>query len=321
MDVYFYEAFEEEEVSIRSFLPPFLKAEFTWKTIQESGHDAPPSPLVSTRTQSTIPVSWAAGLDGILSRSTGFDHLKRYREAAGREDIALGYLPLYCNRSVAEQAMLLWMALLRKLKQQQKQFAGFERDGLTGSETRGKRLLVVGVGNIGYEVVKIGRGLEMQVTGVDIVKRHSDVVYEDIDNAIQKADIIVCTMNLTEDNHSYFDYRCLKKAGTGVLFINVARGEMSPSADLLRLIEEGHLGGVALDVYNEEALLADALRNRRTLDHPETQAVQILSTKENVICTPHNAFNTRESVERKAQQSVDQILHFREHKRFKWPVP
>ena len=64
--------------------------------------------------------------------------------------------------------MLMWMALLRKLPQQIQNFATFYRDGITGSECQGKTLLVVGVGNIGSEVARIGQGLGMNVLGVDI---------------------------------------------------------------------------------------------------------------------------------------------------------
>ena len=67
------------------------------------------------------------------------------------------------DRAVAEQAILLVMALLRKLPQQTQQFPRFHRDGLTGHECAGKKLLVVGVGNIGSEVVRIGQALGMAV--------------------------------------------------------------------------------------------------------------------------------------------------------------
>jgi D-lactate dehydrogenase len=59
---------------------------------------------------------------------------------------------------------------MRKLPKQMSQFSSFYRDGITGREIQGKTLLVVGVGNIGYEIVRIGRGLDMTVYGVDIVK-------------------------------------------------------------------------------------------------------------------------------------------------------
>jgi Phosphoglycerate dehydrogenase and related dehydrogenases len=73
------------------------------------------------------------------------------------------------------------MSLLRKLPQQIEQFKSFNRDGLTGGECERKTLLVVGVGNVGYEVVRIGKGLDMEVLGVDVVKKHSSVSYVSIE--------------------------------------------------------------------------------------------------------------------------------------------
>ncbi len=111
MDVFFYEAFAEEAEYLQQYLPSGIAAEFTWKTVQEYGTAEPPAGLISIRTQSVIPLSWAAKLAGILSRSTGYDHLEKYQEQ-GNYNLPCGYLPAYCSRAVAEQAMLMWMALL-----------------------------------------------------------------------------------------------------------------------------------------------------------------------------------------------------------------
>jgi D-lactate dehydrogenase len=303
MDIHFYEAFEEETVALRRFLPAQVRATFTWKTIQEAGDAEPPAPLISIRTQSIIPATWVGKVKGIISRTTGFDHLVGQR-------IPCGYLPHYCSRAVAEQAILLVMALLRKLPQQTEQFPRFHRDGLTGRECVGKKLLVVGVGNIGSEVVRIGQALGMAVRRVDIIADRADV---SIDEGLPWADVIVCAMNLTRENAGYFRYDVLKQARRGFVFVNIARGELSPTADLVRLLDEKHLGGIALDVFEDEPQLATALR--------AGQGTFPLSGRPNVILTPHNAFNTAEALERKAEQSVQQVEHFRAHGKFLWPIP
>jgi len=75
MDVYFYEAFEEEADALKSLLGNQISYELTDKTIQESGHVNPPARLISIRTQSVVPIDWANKIDGILSRSKIFrDH-------------------------------------------------------------------------------------------------------------------------------------------------------------------------------------------------------------------------------------------------------
>lgn len=318
--VFFYEAFQEEAELLRRFLPADIEAEFDWRTIQESAHTHPPANLISIRTQSEIPNSWLPDLKGVLSRSTGYNHLVPLAKV-GKPAIRLGYLPLYCHRAVAEQAILLSLALLRKLPQQSRNFQQFHRDGLTGQECAGKTLLVVGVGNIGHEVAKIGTGLGMQVLGVDIVMKHSNVNYISIQEGLARADIIICAMNLTPDNHNYFNADRLRQTKSGVIFVNVARGEQSPSTVLLKLMQKGHLGGVGLDVYNAENELAITLRSGKTSRNKEVQATLALSKMPNVILTPHNAFNTYESVERKAEQSVSQIQHFLADGQFLWPLP
>ncbi|MGB9764559.1 MAG: 2-hydroxyacid dehydrogenase [Candidatus Saccharicenans sp.] len=309
MDVYFYEAFEEEAQLIKSLSRGRLELGLTDKTIQESGHKEPPARLISVRTQSIIPVEWQDKLDGVLSRTTGFDNLKIYKSQIHRP-LSLGYLEEYATRAVAEQAILLMMALKRNLPAQIEQFKTFYRDGLTGSECLGKKLLVVGVGRIGGEIVRIALGLGMEVRGVDIVRRHDFVNYVEKEEGVKWADVIICAMNLTEENYHYFNYELLKKARPGVIFINIARGEHAPLFDLLQLVEEGHLGGLALDVFEDEPEVGSALRTGKIRDSKKAQLVTKLLECPGVILTPHNAFNTREALQRKVQFSLDEIFYF-----------
>ena len=320
LDVFFYEAFEEEERALKRLLPPGLRAGFIPSTIQEHGDHRPPAPIISIRTQSEIPPEWASELQAIIARTTGYDHLKAYRELTGSK-LPCGHLPKYCSRAVAEQAMLLWMSLLRKLPAQTEHFRSFDRDGLTGFECEGKNLLVVGVGNIGSEIVRIGTGLGMNVLGVDIVRRHTSVNYVPIEEGLPNADVVVCSMNLTSTNAGTFNSERFRTFRKGALFVNVARGEMSPPADILRALDEGILSGAGLDVYDHESALAVSLRADKPTDDPSVRAVLELAKRPNVILTPHNAFNTHESVERKSRQTMEQIAHFREHGTFLWQAP
>ena len=319
-DVIFYEAFEEEAAAIRRHLKPGVQAEFTARTIQECGEHSLSARVVSVRTQSFFPPDWKPGSFAILTRSTGYDHVAAYRRRTGAS-VDGGYLPLYCNRAVAEQALLLWMALLRRLPVQLDNFRTFRRDGLTGRECAGKTLGVFGVGQIGSEIVRIGQGLGMRVLPVDIVQKHPELAYATQSQALAESDIVVCAMNLTEENCGYFRYQTLRAAKRGALFVNVARGEFAPATDLLRLLEEGQLGGVALDVYNHESELAVSLRSGRVSEDTEVRSLLKLAGDPRVVCTPHNAFNTAESVERKAEHSVRQLEAYLSTGRFLWPVP
>ena len=322
-DAFFYEAFAEEAERLLHYAAGTgLRVGHSPLTIQETGHAAPPAPVVSLRTQSIFPPAWAPQLRGILTRSTGYDHLFAYRDAVGPACPPLGYLPLYCVRAVAEQALLLWTALLRRLPRQLAEFDHFRRDHLTGRENPGKKMALFGVGHIGHEIWKIAGALGIEVRGVDPVRRHEDVAYAAPEEALAEADIIVCAMNLTNRNRGYFTGEVLAQAQRKPILVNVARGEFTPAAVLEAALEEGLLSGVALDVFNEESTLAPALRtgNFAALT-PDNQALLRLHKRPDVLLTPHNAFNTLEAVERKSEQSIRTLLHFRKTGQFLWPVP
>lgn len=307
--IYFYEVFAEERTSLLKYLPKDWSVAFTAQTIQESGDKRPPSPVISTRTQSIIPAAWAGDLRAILSRSAGYDHLIRFREFA-HPGLALGHLYRYSGRAVAEHAAMMWLCLLRKLPAQLESMISFSRDRLTGRESAGRRLAVFGVGDIGIHVARIASALEMDVVGVDIVQRHGSVTYVTPEAALDTADVIVCSMNLTHENNGYFSHKRLSSVKNGTIFVNVARGEFARTTDLLDCLQSGKLGGVGLDVYYDEPLLAARLREGCKSDDPEFEAFQAISTRKDVILTPHNAFNSEEALDRKSAQTVAQLDHY-----------
>lgn len=315
-DVVFYEVFAEEEEAIRRHWPAKSGIRFYENTIQESGHTDPPARIISIRTQSILPAHWPQQLDALLTRSTGYDHLAAFIDT----NLQLGYLPEYCARSVAEHAMLLWTALLKKLPAAMNNMTSFNRSGITGSELEGKRLLVVGVGHIGVEVARLASALGMQVQGMDIEHRHSAIEYVEAGVDVSCYDVIVCAMNLTADNYAFFDQAFFDTVKPGCIFINIARGEMSPHDVLLAALRNGRLGGVGLDVFDNEAELARELREQAE-PGAAARTVQALAQHPNVILTPHNAFNTAEATARKAERSVQQLTGFLDSGRFIWSVP
>jgi D-lactate dehydrogenase len=106
-----------------------------------------------------------------------------------------------------------------------------------------------------------------------------------------------------------------------MLFINVSRGEISPLQDVRRLLDERILAGAGLDVYAEEQAVADYLRSKSGPAPDTATALLALQDDERVLCTPHNAFNTREALERKAQLTSEAILAFLNSGRFPHPLP
>tara|TARA_Y100000034_G_scaffold101102_1_gene125117 strand:- start:242 stop:1120 length:879 start_codon:yes stop_codon:yes gene_type:complete len=290
-DVVFYEVFSEEGAILRRLLPKDINVYFTDKTAQEEVLDAK---LLSIRTQSIVPKG-----SNVLSRSTGIDHLKDH------EGLKSG-LANYASRAVAEQAVMLMMSLFRKLKKQMGHMKNFNRNNLTGVECLGKNVLIVGMGKIGYEINTICKGLGMNVFGVDIYQGFSDIDYLDLDEGLLKADVIICAMSLI-DNEGYFNYETLKKAKKGAVFINVSRGELSPIEDVLKVLDEGHLGGVALDVFSNEKELYSL---------KEEGLFKEILDRDDVILTPHNAFNTEEALVRKCEFTVSSVVKFLEKGEF-----
>lgn len=230
-DIYFYEIFDEERKLLEENLPKNISAGFSDKILQPEELSEPPAKIISIRTNSRIPVSWNDKISAVLSRTTGTDHLTDYK-------IPCGYLPHYCSLSVAEQAIMFVFALARKLNLQISNFEKFNRSGITGREVKNMKLLIFGVGNIGYEIFKIAKNLGMQVSGIDVEEKFSDVKYSTIENSLGDADVIICSMDLNKSTYNYFNYEFLRCAKKGCLFINISRGEISPLEDLLKLVNE-----------------------------------------------------------------------------------
>jgi len=327
----FYEAFEEEELELKELLPKGHNYFFTWKTIQESGHKEPVARVISTRTQSAFPPAWAKTLDGIITRSTGYDHVSAYVSACA-PGLKAAYLPDYAARAVAEQAMILWSSCLRNLKLQMECFPSFHRDGLTGREVLRKTILVAGVGRIGSEIADIAHGLRMRVLGVDLVPdealaARTGMEYCSFEDGVPQADVIACALPLTSLTKGLFGLELLSKAKPGCVFANVSRGEISPSEALLELLDKGVLYGVGMDVYDQEKGLVSVLRDGAKAEglpkdvRASVDATLKLMRHPKAILLPHNAFNTEESVRRKSQRTAENLVEYFKNGSFLTPVP
>jgi D-lactate dehydrogenase len=175
-------------------------------------------------------------------------------------------------------------------------------------EAKGRKALVVGVGNIGKEIVDIVKGLGMEVRGVDIVRRKKGLKYVGLKEGVAWAEVVFCALPLTNKTVGLLGHGLLSQAKRRPILVNIARGEITPFQDLIRLMEGKILAGLALDVYPEESLLAESLRS--LCDSPPVEAAHHLKSFENVIFTPHNAFNTAEALLAKCQQTVIAVEMF-----------
>lgn len=313
MKVIFYETFEAEQGAIQKLLPAEIEAIFTSRTLQSSELQSLQADIISVRTQSILPEKWYLECKAILSRSKGYEHLKI---PANVKNIHMGFLSEYCSYAVAEHAIVTMMMLLRNTVKQLNQFKTFHRENLTGREVRGKTVLVCGVGNIGYEAYQLSLRLGMTCFGFDIEHRYADVKYIDLLEGIRASDVIICALPANTQTIALLDYKKLSFGKQDKILVNISRGEVTPIRDLERLLCENKLSGVSLDVYENESILGDSLRGSNIKLREEHQCLMRIQQFPNVICTPHNAFNTIEALMQKAQQTVQSILEYQRYGKF-----
>nr|WP_039923664.1 D-2-hydroxyacid dehydrogenase [Amycolatopsis decaplanina] len=141
----------------------------------------------------------------------------------------------------------------------------------------GRRVLVVGTGPIGRSIARMLRAAGMSVAGVGRRPREGDPdfgdVYASSDLArhLPGADYVVAVAPLTEQTKGMFDAEAFAAMKPGARFVNVGRGELVVTSDLIGALRDGPLGGAALDVFDTEPLPSDSP----------------LWTMENVLISPH----------------------------------
>lgn len=126
----------------------------------------------------------------------------------------------------------------------------------------GRQVLVVGAGSIGGEVSMLLRAVGMTVTGVARSAREDDrfdrvEAADSLHALLPAADFVVITAPLTESTHGLFDRRAFAAMKPDARLINVGRGPIVNTADLVNALQQGEIGGAALDVFEEEPLPPD----------------------------------------------------------------
>lgn len=166
---------------------------------------------------------------------------------------------------------------------------------------QGKTLGIVGTGHIGAEMARLGRAIGMDVIAWTYNPSEAraealGVRFVSLDELIQTSDVVSLHVRLTAESHHLIGARELSLMKQGALLINVARGGVIHTEALIDALNSGHLGGAAIDVYDQEPLPAD---------HPLLECEQ-------VILTPHCADMTPEGVELLNEGAVDNIIAFLE---------
>lgn len=255
----------------------------------------------------------------VATRSTGFDHIDLH--AAAARGVMVCNVPSYGENTVAEHTFALILSLSRKIHQSYARVSrgDFALEGLTGFDLKAKTLGVVGAGRIGLHVIKIARGFGMRVLAYDPCPNRfiSDLLvfrYVELDQLLQESDIVSLHLPFSEALDHFIDGRRIAQMKRGALFINTARGRLVDTEALLQALESQHLAGAGLDVVEgEEFIQAEEqlLRQEQPLERLRTLLrTHVLFRHENVIFTPHNAFNSREALERILDTTADNVLAF-----------
>ena len=256
-------------------------------------------------------------LRGIATRSTGFDHIDL---AYCREhDMQVSNVPSYGASTVAEHTFALILALSRKLVQSvnQTREGDFSLKGLTGFSLAGKTIGVIGAGNIGKSVIHIAQAFGMQVL---VFSKHTDeqlprVTYVSLDELLANSDIVTLHTPLTPETRHLINMQNIEKFKKGSLLINTARGGLIETQAIVDGLEKGILLGAGLDVLEEECNVREerellTSEFLKTCDLKTQLLNHVLLSRPDVLVTPHNAFNSKESLSEILHTTIDNIYGF-----------
>ncbi|WP_442594617.1 phosphoglycerate dehydrogenase [Neobacillus sp. D3-1R] len=220
--------------------------------------------------------------------------------AATRKGIIVVNAPDGNTISTAEHTFAMMASMLRNIPQanQSLKIMKWERNRFIGNELFGKQLGIIGFGRIGTEIAKRAKAFGMSITVFDpfLSKTKADTLgihSTDLNNLLSSSDIITVHTPLTSDTKYLLNDKTLALTKKGVYLINCARGGIIEEKALLKYVENGHISGVALDVFENEP----------PGNHPLLQ-------HENVIATPHLGASTKEAQVNVASQVANEICLF-----------
>jgi len=256
----------------------------------------------------------------IATRSTGFDHIDI--DSCSARNILVSNVPTYGANTVAEHTFALILSLSRKIcfSWERTKKGNFSLDGLRGFDLKDKTLGVVGVGNIGRHVIRIAKGFGMNVLAFDIRKdqnfaKRYGFKYVKLEKLFKDSDIVSFHVPYNERTHHLVNLESLKLFKKGSYIINTSRGGVCDTTALLKGIQQGIFAGIGLDVLEEEGFIKEEIEllNKKVKDFQELETAlenHILMNQENVIITPHNAFNSKEAITRILDTTIDNIQSF-----------
>ncbi len=255
----------------------------------------------------------------IATRSTGFDHIDV--EACRKRKITVVNVPYYGENTVAEHTFGLILSLARNIHRAYMRtiHQDFSLEDLQGFDLKGKTIGVIGAGRIGLHVIRIARGFGMEALAYDVRRDRfiAEILgfrYVPMDELLASSDVISLHAPYNESTHHIIDRDTLARVKRGALLINTARGALVDTEALLWALDEGVLRGAGLDVLEGEELMMEegyVLRKEYSTDILRTFVRnQMLLRREDVVVTPHNAFNSKEAAMRIIETTAENIERF-----------
>ncbi len=259
----------------------------------------------------TIKILKDCGVKLIALRCAGFNNVDIKNMD---KDIKVVRVPAYSPYAVAEHAVALLLSIDRKIYKayQRTKKYNFTLNGLLGFDIHGKTVGVIGTGKIGKCFINIMKGFGTEVLAYDVyedkkAEKEIGFKYVSLDELYEKSDIISLHCPLTEDNYKMINKNSIEKMKDGVYIINTSRGKLIDTNSLIEELTKGKIGGLGLDVYEDEE---EFFLNDMSNSYIRDEGLSVLLSMPNVVITSHQAFFTKEALNKIASDTCENIKEF-----------
>jgi D-lactate dehydrogenase len=259
----------------------------------------------------TLTVLAAGGTELVALRSAGFNNIDL--AAAARLGVTVVRVPAYSPHAVAEHTIGLILNLDRNIPRAWNRVrdGNFALDGLMGREIYGRSVGIVGTGAIGASVARILAGFEAKLLAYDPRPNAAvlalGAAYVPLETLLAEAEIVTLHCPLTPDTLHLICRDRLAGMRDGALLVNTSRGGLINARDMIEALKTRKLGGVALDVYEEEEGLF--FRDHSSEIIADDVFARLL-TFPNVLVTGHQGFFTEPAMLAIAQTTVENLGRF-----------
>eukprot|EP00934_Nitzschia_sp_Nitz4_P004908 Nitzschia sp. Nitz4//scaffold16_size188269//145042//147064//NITZ4_001812-RA/size188269-augustus-gene-0.98-mRNA-1//-1//CDS//3329538580//4898//frame0 len=300
-----------------------IKMEFTTERLSQqsacfaAGYDAVCLFVNDTADAPVLKTLSLLGVRLVLMRCAGFDRVDT--KAALAFDLTVARVPAYSPYAVAEMGIALLMSVNRRINKASNRvrMANFSLDGgLMGMDIHGKTVGVMGTGKIGQILCDIMLGFGVNLLCYDVFENDEVKAkggkYVSKDEIYAQSDILFLMMPLLAPTYHTINHDVLAKLKPGVILINTSRGGLVDTKALLEGLRTGVIGGCGMDVYeNEQAYFFQDW----SAGHIEDPDLEALLGNNNVVLTAHQAFFTKEAVNKIVDTTIENIGFYCEGKR------